>query len=101
MTQKTKILISILSVGIVLIGAWWIWNLHQKEIEINCKKLDPQYCERDEDCICKPEGCFLGGKLYWESCIDKSIICLDLCPQSCECIDNRCSCTNMPHAFRN
>lgn len=63
----------------------------------DCENLDPQYCKADEDCICESKGCFIGSKNYWNKCTDKSMGCLDKCPQDCNCVNSRCNCTNYVH----
>lgn len=63
-----------------------------------CHDIDPLYCETDEDCVCMELGCFLGGKLYWDKCVDKSGLCTDICPQDCNCVRNKCNCTSYEYA---
>jgi hypothetical protein len=64
-----------------------------------CITFDPEYCERDDDCMCINDNCFTGNIWYWENCISElrkllpSAICMDLCyGVECRCVNNECSC---------
>jgi hypothetical protein len=48
---------------------------------INICNSNPKYCEKDDDCICSTNPCFLGNKKYFETCIANktNVICLDAC----------------------
>lgn len=61
---------------------------------IDCKTMKSDYCEKDEDCVCMDQGCFLGNKNYYDKCVDKSEMCYDFCygwdqPKPA-CIEHRC-----------
>lgn len=59
--------------------------------------LDARFCSSDDDCICSEEGCFVGNREYFKSCLnetEKSRTCLDLCSgwgqKLPQCKNNRC-----------
>lgn len=94
-------MILLLGAVIILSSYFYLKNNQDKlpHTWTGCDTLNPQYCESNEDCVCKGmEGCFIGGKMYWEKCVDKSQGCTDMCPQECNCISNTCKCTNIAYA---
>ena len=97
--KKIKIELICLIIGTVLVGIYLIFICSQKPLKpLTCETLDPQYCEKDEDCVCEQlRGCFMGNKYYYEICINESIkssmSCQDLCMQElCRCVNNKCDC---------
>ena len=78
MTQKTKILISILAVAIVLIGAWWIWDSQISE--------DDYFCKTNADCVVKLKQCLYKGQLPSQT----EIIRIWADGEKCECIEHKC-----------
>ena len=63
-----------------------------------CATFDPEYCNHDEDCVCRQyRGCFMGNKGYYENCINETrkctVSCLDMCDhEQCRCVNNSCDC---------
>ncbi len=48
----------------------------------SCPVPNDKYCEKDSDCMCSTNPCFLGNKEYFEKCVpDKSALggCPDMC----------------------
>lgn len=105
--KRRFLVISILIFLAIIGGSVWFYPwINQPMIEIgppevktvDCKELEPQYCQKDEDCVCKQEkGCFMGNKKYYFVCIKESRkssqSCQDLCSQElCECVNNTCNC---------
>lgn len=96
MITKTKILIGISIIVILIIGGWWTWNQQKSGVTSYCRATNPLYCENDNDCICiEDAGCFLGNKNYYEKCADKTGLCMDFCTgwgqPPVKCINNQCT----------
>ena len=109
MNLKTKIVMGIFIIGIVLIGGWWIWKFG---IYGTTKPIVPplkmKICSQDSDCIIVKGdccGCSSGGTATtinknfeeeWYEKLPKDCICLMVisdhpsCFKETRCINNRC-----------
>jgi len=77
-----------------LFGIAVIFVVGSERLVIDCSTMEPKYCEKNEDCVCMDNGCFLGNKKYYDECVDKSQVCYDFCygwgQPTPTCVAQRC-----------
>jgi len=100
MRREPVLLISLAVLLLILI------YLYKGNVSLECQASDPNYCMKDDDCICSTNPCFFGNKEYYQKCFlpqQKEIVqaCLDACgfgPYEWEfrtiCENNRCRLTS-------
>ena len=107
MTTKTKILISILAVGIILVAGFWIWNQWfylsyycadlYGEFRSKIEKLDKS-CQFDEDCKLTDLGICVNKSKYISEIEDFEKLLIKKCsgflPAEMMPPDLRCKCEN-------
>jgi hypothetical protein len=96
METKTKLSISLLVIGIILIGGWFILSVQEKPITTNKYQESIYYCEKDDDCTVwwGPDHCGCGNKYYKfpeePEYARPSLVCEGPLNYTCKCIENKC-----------